>query len=120
MIEKPYLNEDLFNIISLDYINIGMRVRKQRELLGMSKDDIACFLDVSAKFVYNIEIGARGMSLNTLAKLSQVLHISTDYILFGEKEKTDINPLLASFASCPAEKAEYAEELLKLFIKAIT
>jgi transcriptional regulator with XRE-family HTH domain len=118
MIKRHY-DESLFNVIKLDYINMGTRIRSQRELLGMSKDDIACYLDVSIKFIYDIELGLRGMSLNTLAKLSQVLRISTDYILFGEKEKTDISPLLECFSQYPPEKIEHAEELLKLFMKAI-
>lgn len=80
---------------------------------------MAELLELSPLFVYNIEIGSRGMSLNTLAKLSQILKVPTDYILFGKKEKADINPLLACFSQCPAEKTEYAEELLKLFVKAI-
>jgi transcriptional regulator with XRE-family HTH domain len=103
----------------LDLIVIGERIRNQRVQLNITREKMAEILDISPLFVYNIEVGSRGMSLNTLAKLAQVLRISTDYILFGEKEKTDINPLLECFSQCPAEKAEYAEELLKLFVKAI-
>ncbi|MCL1788903.1 MAG: helix-turn-helix domain-containing protein [Oscillospiraceae bacterium] len=103
----------------LDYIAIGMRVKAQREVLGKSREVLAGFLQVSPKFLYDIELGARGMSLTTLAGLSHMLGVSTDYILFGKKEKTDINPLLEYFSRCPPEKSAYAEELLKLFIKAI-
>jgi len=104
---------------NLDLIVIGERIRKQRVLLNITREKMAEHLEISPIFVYNIEIGARGMSLNTLAGLSRVLCVTADYILFGEKEKTDINPLLKCFSECSAEKTEYAEELLKLFIKAV-
>ena len=75
----------------LDLIVIGERIRTQRVLLGITREKMAELLEISPLFVYNIEVGSRGMSLNTLAKLSRILKVTTDYILFGEKEKTDIN-----------------------------
>lgn len=103
---------------NINNFEIGIRIRQQRELLGLSRERLAEYLDVSAKFVSDIELGIKGMSINTLIKLSYILKITTDYILLGKKEKTDINPLLESYLNCSKEKIEYADRLLKLFIEA--
>ncbi|MDR1754278.1 MAG: helix-turn-helix domain-containing protein [Eubacterium sp.] len=100
-------------------MEIGGRVRRQREMLGISRERLALYLDVSPKFIADIELGIKGMSLTTLMKMSSALKLSTDYILFGKSEKTDLEPLLKAFSLCTKEKIQYAEELLKLFLKAI-
>jgi transcriptional regulator with XRE-family HTH domain len=97
----------------------GKRIRYQRELLKISREKLAEYLDVSPKFISDIELGIKGMSVKTLVKLSNVLKLSVDYILFGENRKTNTNHLLEAFSLCPSNKIEYAEDLLKLFLKAI-
>lgn len=103
----------------LNFLEIGNRIRKQRELLCLSREQLAEHLDVSTKFCSDIEIGAKGMSIQTLSKLSQILHISTDYILFGSRDNTDTENLIKVFNLCPANKIQYAEDILKSFIKAV-
>lgn len=103
----------------LNNLEIGARIRGQREALHITREKLAEHLDVSTKFVSDIELGIRGMSTLTLAKLSETLRISTDYILFGKQEKADLSQVLAALALCPPEKMDYAEQLLALFIRAI-
>ncbi len=103
----------------LNYLEIGNRIRKQRELLSYSREHLAELLGVSTKFCADIETGAKGMSIKTLSKLSQLLHISTDYILFGKTNEGATGGLVEAFSDCPKDKIEYAEEILKVFIKAI-
>jgi transcriptional regulator with XRE-family HTH domain len=105
--------------MELNYTEIGQRIRKQRELIGYSREKLAEKLDVSAKFCSDIELGTRGMSLETLSKLTATLRMSSDYILFGKREETSVDELIEIFKNCPKEKISYAEDLLKLFIKAV-
>ena len=68
---------------------MGNRIRKQRELLGYTREQLAEKLDVSTKFCSDIELGVKGVSIQTLAKLTELLHLSSDYILFGECTQGD-------------------------------
>lgn len=63
---------------------MGNRIRKQRELLGYTREQFAEKLDVSTKFCSDIELGVKGISIQTLAKITDLLNLSSDYILFGE------------------------------------
>ena len=68
-----------------NYSEIGSRIREQREYLGLSREAFAEKIGVTPKFCSDIELGLKGMSLPTLCKISKVLHLSTDFLLFGEK-----------------------------------
>ena len=103
----------------LDFKAIGHRLRQQREFLGYTRDDIAEKLSVSVNFCRDIEIGAKGMSIQTLVKLSDVLKLSTDYILFGETAETEVKPLVRMLNSCNPDKRQYAENILKAFLLAV-
>ncbi|MBO5384667.1 MAG: helix-turn-helix transcriptional regulator, partial [Ruminococcus sp.] len=70
----------------INYKEMGARIRTQRKLLGYTREKLAEKLDVSPKFCSDIELGVKGMSLNTLAKLSDILCMNVDYILFGDQQ----------------------------------
>jgi len=97
---------------------IGMRIRKQRELLGYTREALAEKLDVSPKFCSDIEIGAKGMSVETLCKLSKVLLLPTDYILFGKTDSSADEELLNLLKLCDKEKSEYLKNIIRNFIQA--
>lgn len=69
--------------MNINTIEIGMRIRAQREKLHMTRADFSEMIDVTPKFCSDIETGAKGMSINTLVKISKFLDVSTDYLLFG-------------------------------------
>ena len=104
---------------NLDLTAIGKRIRAQREFLGYTRDYIAEQLSVSTNFCRDIEIGAKGMSIQTLANLSKILKLSVDYILFGEASDNENRPLLMMLNSCKPDKRKYAEDILKSFLLAI-
>ena len=45
---------------------IGARIRKRRELLGLSREELAEQLGVTAKFIGDIEYGEKGVSMKNL------------------------------------------------------
>ncbi|NLV88354.1 MAG: helix-turn-helix transcriptional regulator [Tissierellia bacterium] len=67
----------------LNYKEIGSRIRTQREKLGLSRENFAELLGLSPYYVGQLERGERKMSIDTLANVSKVLNISTDYLLYG-------------------------------------
>ena len=69
--------------MNVSYTDIGLRIRKLRELKGYSRKQLSVLSDISAKFLYEIETGQKGLSALTLYKLSENLSVSTDYLLLG-------------------------------------
>ena len=102
----------------LNFKSIGNRIRLQREFLGYTRDYLAEQLSVSTNFCRDIEIGAKGMSIQTLAKISSILKLSIDYIMFGETPDNDVEPLILMLNSCKPEKRKHAEDILKSFLLA--
>lgn len=103
----------------MDWTQIGNRVRKQREYLGYTREQFSELLDVTPKFCSDIELGIKGISVPTLCKISQVLRLKTDYILFGKTEETFSEPLSLLLQSCSDTERVYAEQLLKTFLIAM-
>lgn len=100
----------------MDLINIGKRIRRQREYLGYSREAFAEKLDVTPKFCSDIELGAKGMSVKTLCKICDILGLSADYILFGRDGDPDATSINELINSCPSEKRVYLENIIKAFI----
>ena len=63
--------------------DIGMRIRKRREALKITREELAGKIELTPRFVADIETGVKGMSLETLVRISDELGISMDYIIKG-------------------------------------
>lgn len=103
----------------MDWREIGSRIRSQREYLGLSREQLSEMIEVTPKFCSDIELGVKGMSVPTLCRLSQTLGLSTDYILFGEVERSASTQIEHMLRQCTAEEYAHAEELLKVFFSAM-
>lgn len=100
---------------------IGKRVREQREYMGKTREEFSEKLEISERFLTDIELGNRGMSFTTLIRLCKILSISSDYILMGitdENKKPDTK-ISRIAASIDEKYLPYAEELLKTFAEAV-
>ena len=102
-----------------DFIAIGERIRRHRESLGFTREYMSGRLSVSVNFIRDIEIGAKGMSIRTLVKLSKILKLSVDYILLGDIVNRETEPLIRMLNSCRPDKRKYAEDILRSFLLAI-
>ena len=105
---------------TIDYKLMGERIRRQRELLGYTREQLAEKLEVSSKFCSDIELGVKGMSLSTLAGMSVILCMSVDYMLFGEQEeKSDLDTLTALFRHCPEKHRQNFITIARAFADSV-
>ena len=106
----------------MDWVAIGGRIRKQREYLGLTREQFAEKLDITPKFCSDIELGVKGMSVPTLCRIASTLSLSTDYILFGKQEKKDkfwaFKALAPMIESVVKSQPPYAENILTTVISA--
>ena len=96
---------------TLDRLAVGVRIREQREKLFMSKKDLAEKLNISL-----VEGGSRGVSLNKLMMLAQILEVSTDYLLFGSGEKSSEQVFSHIIENCPPSKREALAVIMKKIV----
>ena len=83
----------------LDYIAIGDRIRKYRELSRMTQEQLS---------------ESCSLSLETLVKISQILRVSLDDLVFG---KTEINNNMIKILALTLEEKD--PEKVKVFLKTV-
>ena len=66
-------------------LDIGLRIRALREANGQTREAFATRINISTKFLYEVESGKKGFSAETLYKISRALSTSSDYIMSGNK-----------------------------------
>lgn len=103
----------------MEWNAIGKRIRQQREYMGYTREQFAEKIDVTPKFCSDIETGAKGMSVPTLCRISKVLRLSTDYILWGRDNEDEPNSVMMVLECCSPRERAYAEQLLKVFVEAM-
>lgn len=104
----------------MDWGVIGARIRRQREYMDLTREQFAELLDITPKFCSDIELGVKGMSVPTLCKISKILRLPADYILFGKADFSPDNALALLLQSCNKTERLYAEKLLKTFLIAMS
>lgn len=96
---------------------IGIRIKKRREEMRMSREKLAELLDVTPKFCYDIESGHRGFSLETLCRIAECLNLTTEYILYGDEPLTNDRVFLQTIEKCPPSKRDYLFSVMEIIIE---
>lgn len=94
---------------------IGNRIKMIRESRNFTREELAEKAEISSKFLYEVEKGRKGLSADTLLKISRTLSCSCDYILTGKTfEKEDDEQLLQMLQRFSDRDRVYAVKLLSL------
>ncbi len=67
--------------MSIDYKSIGKRIKAARIRLDMTQERLAEQVNLSPSHLSNIETGTTKVSLSTIVKLANALHVSVDGLL---------------------------------------
>ena len=99
-------------------VAMGQRLRQQRTLLGLTREEFAELADISAGYYGQIEVGTSQMSLDTLIKISKTSRLSMEYILLGEEPHSgeDLTTIEGLLANCSPRELRLAEKVLRLFL----
>lgn len=103
----------------MDWTSIGLRIRRQREFIGYTREQFAELIGVTPKFCSDFELGIKGMSIPTLLRIASILKLSTDYILYGASQEADSTPISQMLQQCTPAQRHYAEEILKNYLLAL-
>ena len=96
----------------------GTRIRAEREKRNLSRAGLAEKLGVSDKYLYEVERGGRGMSLEKLVSLCELFDVTADYLLFGAEKSDAENSLMGMINRCDRKKLPYLERIVKSFLDA--
>lgn len=82
-------------------MTVGDRIRKKRELSGISQTELAKRLDISKQTLYKYEKNIiTNIPSNKIEELSKILHVSESYLMGWEdnlnKENSDLIPDILS------------------------
>jgi len=100
-------------------IQIGLRVKQAREAAGLTQERLSELLDVTAQYLSGVERGAVGLSVPILIRLCSVLLISSDFILTGDTEYSDVSSITARLNRLPPEHINNVEEILNRYLEGI-
>lgn len=86
-------------------VSIGINLSQIRKEKGLTQEAVAEKIGISPTFYANLECGNKMMSVVTLRKIADTLHISADRILYGptsdphhiERLLDDVSPEVVSF-----------------------
>lgn len=103
-------------------ITLGIRIKQIRTQQKITRETLSEKIDVSSRFMADVESGKAGVSLSTLKKLCRALGVSADFLL-GISQQTDApNPLeqiVTRLNQIDPKYLPYASDLLMTFINAI-
>jgi transcriptional regulator with XRE-family HTH domain len=99
---------------------IGARIRAQREYLGITREGLCNYVNISPQFLSEIERGVKGVSAETLYKLCDGLGVSADFVLMGKQSISDVSMISRTLSTLDEKYIPLAEDLLKTFFKTVS
>ncbi len=64
-------------------MEFGKRIKEERNRIGLTQEELAYRLNIGHVHMNSIEKGRKGCSIDLLLELSELLNVSTDYLLTG-------------------------------------
>lgn len=97
--------------------NMGIRIAQRRKELHLTQEQLAEKMGVSLQTVSCIELGKKAVRPENLANLCSYLDISADYILYGKRNKQQMNDTLTKLSALDAESYHTVQSLIDLLYK---
>ena len=69
--------------MSVDYSEVGRRIKKRRAILGYTQQELAELAGISKNHVSNIENAHTILSIDTLLRVTKALETTPNYLLLG-------------------------------------
>jgi len=88
---------------SFDYRELGRRVRDLRQEKHLTQEELAELVGISVSFVGHIERAEKMASMETIARLCDILDVPADYLLRGKT------------LACAREKCPLYEDMARVF-----
>ena len=78
-------------------VAIGYRIQLSREQAGLTQEQLAEQIGRSTQFISTLERGLAGPSLETIINICNVLGVSTEWVLRGQRPSPDAASVISAF-----------------------
>ena len=99
--------------------DMGKRIFDRRKQLNMTQETLAELDHVTPQPISTAELGQKAMRPETILKVCDALHISTEYLLRGVITETDSSLLMEKISTLTPKQYRHFEDILDSFIAAI-
>ncbi len=76
---------------NIDLREMGKRIQMCRKMMGYTQENLADEMNVSVQMVSNLERGNKAIRIDNLIRLSEILHVSTDFLLKGPEDTEEVH-----------------------------
>ncbi len=99
---------------------VGTNIKREREKAGYTQDQFSELLGIGSKSLSSIERGVVGVSLTTLLKICEILHISANVILLEQSQKNNTDSIVAQLEKLSPEQFDIASDVITSLLKAFS
>lgn len=99
---------------------VGANIKREREKAGFTQDQFSELLGIGSKSLSSVERGVVGVSLTTLLRICDILHISANVLLYEQTQKNDADSIALQLKMLSAEQFEIASDIMTNLIKAFS
>ncbi len=94
---------------------IGQRIKNGRRKKGFTQETFSELLDISTEHLSRIETGTYRPSLSLIEKISAILDVSEEELMFGAKHEMEVATKLTNKIMCLSpQKQEAVENIINL------
>ncbi len=94
----------------INFKTIGQRIKDGRKMKGFTQETLSEMINISTEHLSRIETGTYRPSLNLIEKISNVLEITEEELMFGSKSEAETAARLANKIACLSHKKQQAIE----------
>lgn len=107
-------------------VEVGLRIKQYRESAGLTQEAFAELIGLGVKHVSAMECGAVGVSLSTLQRVSTVLSVPADAILFDTDntveqadQASEIQMIVTRLSRLPYNKFTVVKNVIDRVLEAL-
>ena len=99
---------------------VGANIKREREKAGFTQDSFSELLGIGSKSLSSIERGVVGVSLTTLLKICDILHISANVLLYEQSRENDMDSIVLQCKMLSVEQFKIASDVMTNLFKAFS
>ena len=99
---------------------VGANIKREREKAGFTQDQFSELLGIGSKSLSSVERGIVGVSLSTLLRICDILHISANVLLYEQNQKNDVDSIALQLKLLSTEQFEIASNVLTNLLRAFS
>lgn len=99
-------------------VRIGANIKREREKAGFTQDQFSELLGIGSKSLSSIERGVVGVSLTTLLKICDILHISANVLLYPKTKENDLDSITFQLKMLNPEQFQIVSDVMTNLLRA--